>query len=181
MKHSPTERFLLDLYNFFLTVVHEDLSRQHSHLRIFKMIFPIDPKPVYNRHKKRLGDKKFKIITKILERSGYINFPRGSNGKLTITVKGWRRLLKLGPERLGFRKLSNNKSIMVIFDIPENRKNIRNAFRRDLKLLGYEQLQKSVWLSSYDVLRETEELIDIYGLGGEAGVGEIEGFDFRKK
>jgi len=40
---------------------------------------------------------------------------------------------------------------IVIFDIPEQKRIIRNLFRRNLKKWGFEQLQKSVWISKMDV------------------------------
>jgi len=53
---------------------------------------------------------------------------------------------------------------MVIFDIPEEKRWIRNQFRRDLQMLGYQKLQKSVWLCPYDVLKETQVLIKQYSI-----------------
>ncbi len=40
---------------------------------------------------------------------------------------------------------------VVIFDIPEQKRIIRNLFRRNLKRWGFKQLQKSVWISKRDV------------------------------
>ncbi|MBI2039890.1 CRISPR-associated endonuclease Cas2 [Candidatus Microgenomates bacterium] len=44
---------------------------------------------------------------------------------------------------------------IVVFDIPEQKRIIRNLFRRNLKKWGFKRLQKSVWISKknyYDVL-----------------------------
>ncbi len=40
---------------------------------------------------------------------------------------------------------------IVVFDIPEQKRLIRNMFRRNLKKWGFKQLQKSVWISKKDV------------------------------
>ena len=51
---------------------------------------------------------------------------------------------------------------MVIFDIPEKKRKIRDLFRKNLLVLGYQRLQKSIWVCPYDVFKETEELIRDY-------------------
>lgn len=51
---------------------------------------------------------------------------------------------------------------VVIFDIPEQKRIIRNLFRRNLKRWGFKQLQKSVWISKRNIYEKlvsyTEEL-----------------------
>jgi len=55
---------------------------------------------------------------------------------------------------------------MVIFDIPEKKKFLREAFRGALSLMGYQKLQQSVWVCPYEVSQETEEAIKEYSLNG---------------
>lgn len=40
---------------------------------------------------------------------------------------------------------------IVVFDIPEQKRIIRNLFRRNLKKWGFKHLQKSVWISKKNV------------------------------
>lgn len=56
--------------------------------------------------------------------------------------------------------LPNNQSILVVFDIPEQKRFIRNLFRRNLKKWGFVQFQKSVWLSQNDVYQKLEAYIN---------------------
>lgn len=44
---------------------------------------------------------------------------------------------------------------IVVFDIPEQKRVIRNLFRRNLKKWGFKPLQKSVWISKKNI---TEKL-----------------------
>ncbi len=53
---------------------------------------------------------------------------------------------------------------IVVFDIEEKERKTRNFLRRQLKLMGFGQLQKSVWLSPYDFLPELKRLISSYQL-----------------
>lgn len=48
---------------------------------------------------------------------------------------------------------------VVIFDIPEEKRIIRNLFRRNLKKWGFKPLQKSVWMSKRDVFNKLESYI----------------------
>jgi phenylacetic acid degradation operon negative regulatory protein len=51
----------------------------------------------------------------------------------------------------------DGKYRIVIFDIPEQKKLVRNLFRRNLKKWGFKPLQKSVWISKKHI---TEKLLD---------------------
>lgn len=44
--------------------------------------------------------------------------------------------------------------MIVMFDIPESHKRVRNWLRIELALLGFEILQKSVWLGPTPLPRE---------------------------
>lgn len=61
---------------------------------------------------------------------------------------------------------------IVIFDIQELRKNLRDSFRRNLKSLGFGQLQKSVWISPYPVFEDINKFIKENNLSNEVIVFE---------
>lgn len=61
---------------------------------------------------------------------------------------------------------------VVVFDIPEQRRIIRNLFRRNLKKWGFRPLQKSVWISKKNI---TDHLFNyIKDLGVEKWVWVFE-------
>lgn len=70
-----------------------------------------------------------------------------------ITEKG-KQYLKIITKRIfnlpdhgGYHKaVSDDKSLIVIFDIPEKQKKKRHWLRIELKILNFEPLQKSVWV-----------------------------------
>lgn len=53
---------------------------------------------------------------------------------------------------------------IVIFDIPEERRIIRNLFRRNLKKWGFKQLQKSVWISKSNFYSKIVDYIKDLGI-----------------
>lgn len=48
---------------------------------------------------------------------------------------------------------------MVIFDIPEKKRKLRDFFREVLKNLGFKFLQKSIWVCPYDMLNKVQKII----------------------
>jgi len=53
---------------------------------------------------------------------------------------------------------------LVMFDIPEKERDLRDKFRRGLMGLNLKNLQGSVWVSSRDVRKEVKELADEVGV-----------------
>lgn len=62
-------------------------------------------------------------------------------------------------------KVWDKKWRLVIFDIPEKYKRMREILRYHLKMMDFYKLQKSVWLHPYPCFDEIEFLRQIYGVG----------------
>jgi len=82
----------------------------------------------------------------------------------TITEKGKEKIKKFILDEL---KINNPKTWdenwrLVIFDIPEERRKIREAFREKLESLGFYQCQKSVWIHPFPCMEEIEFLKDFF-------------------
>lgn len=58
----------------------------------------------------------------------------------------------------------DGKYRIVIFDIPEQKRIIRNLFRRNLKKWDFKPLQKSVWISKRNVFDKLEAYIKDLGI-----------------
>ncbi len=67
-----------------------------------------------------------------------------------LTQTGQLRLQRYRPKKLKSAKL------MVVFDIPESERNLRQRLRTVLREFKFEQIQKSVWVSQYDCLSYVE-------------------------
>ena len=50
---------------------------------------------------------------------------------------------------------------IVVFDIPETQKKMRNFFRVKLIEIGFRKMQESVWICPYNIADAVEELIDL--------------------
>lgn len=62
---------------------------------------------------------------------------------------------------------------LVIFDIPENKRAVRDRLRRSLAKLGLGILQASVWISPHDIRAEIEELNQKLKIGSSLRFFEV--------
>jgi len=85
--------------------------------------------------------------------------------KLRLTSAGIEKLKRDFPIIMLKNKKWDGKWRLVIFDIAEKVRIVRNWLRKKLKELGFGQLQKSVWLSPHDVLADFKEFIENNNLG----------------
>lgn len=93
-----------------------------------------------------------------LKDSGMIEFVDKNEKKfIRLTQKGKYKLLKyqMGELKIKKPRIWDKKWRIIIFDIKETKKNIRNIIRRELVNLGFVRLQDSVWVFPY----ECEEII----------------------
>lgn len=63
---------------------------------------------------------------------------------------------------------------VVVFDIPEQKRIVRNLFRRHLKKWGFKQLQKSVWISQSNCYDRLVSYIKDLGLKRYITTMEVE-------
>lgn len=73
-------------------------------------------------------------------------------GKLALTTTGEQRLRELELRDFHFKKPKkwDGRWRILIFDIPEAKKAIRDKIRRTLIAIGFVRLQDSVWIFPYD-------------------------------
>ncbi len=73
-------------------------------------------------------------------------------GLLRLSPAGQRALRRMQLEDYGTRKPKrwDRKWRVLIFDVPERRRGLRETVRRTLASIGFERLQDSVWVYPYD-------------------------------
>lgn len=90
------------------------------------------------------------------------------NGQCTVFVTrhGLHKALsyELNDMHLTIPKVWDKKWRVVIFDIPEKYKKLRDTFRKRLRQLGLYTLQDSVYISPYSCFDEVEFLRELYGI-----------------
>lgn len=102
-----------------------------------------------------------------------------------ITQNGKIRALRYKLSEMQIKKPRrwDGKWRLVIFDIPEKYKRIREIFRYHLKTMGFYQLQKSVWVQAFPCFDEIEFLRQVYQVGFNVSyviAEKIEDDDFLK-
>ena len=120
----------------------------------------------WKQYKGRNKKEGFINLINYLKRKGYLNVKDLENRKaVMLTPKGAERIFNIKIKLTEKKRRGDRKWQMVFFDIPETRRKDRDVFRRQLKYLGYQKLQQSIWVSPYNVLRDTQNLIKNYMLG----------------
>lgn len=101
----------------------------------------------------RLKDKSKGVLTR-LRRKGEIEFIERDGKKYArLTTKG-EKALDLSREKLNLinekPKRWDRRYRLVMFDIPEKRKETRNHLRFEMREIGFLKIQNSVWIYPYD-------------------------------
>lgn len=105
-----------------------------------------------------------------LNKQNYVGLEYLSDGrvKAKITKAGLTRALTYELESMQIKrpKKWDGKWRVVIFDIPNKYKRVRDIFRMRLRQLGLYQFQESVYTSPYPCFEEIEFLRALYGVAG---------------
>ena len=78
---------------------------------------------------------------------------------IEVTRKGKYKALKYILKGRKSKKW-DGKWRLLIFDVPENKSYLRQRLRENLELIGFKYLQKSVWITPYDIRKELGVIID---------------------
>ncbi len=78
---------------------------------------------------------------------------RNEEGNMILKITG------VGIDILGVEKEWDGKYRIVLWDIPESKRRVRDLLRRRLKELEFKNVQKSVWVSKRDVTNNLRKLI----------------------
>ena len=81
----------------------------------------------------------------------------------TLTKEGETRLKNIFPKYFGKKKWDGNW-YLVIYDIPETKRKLRDILRENLRHLGFGELQASVWISPFNFFGEIERIVKDYNL-----------------
>jgi hypothetical protein len=83
--------------------------------------------------------------------------------KFYVTEKGRIRIIKniIKNKKIQTKKL-NGKWFGIIFDIPEANRRERAFLRRELNMVGCRELQKSVWITPFDIEKELLALLSLW-------------------
>ena len=115
----------------------------------------------YFRFRKKHNRKDFFYKVNYLQRKGYLNkFVENKESYLEITDLG-KTMLKdieyknVKPER---QNIWDGKWRVVIFDVPEDKKDYRDTFRRKIQSWNFKQIQKSVYAFPFECAKEITQI-----------------------
>jgi len=99
----------------------------------------------------------------------------GDQTVVKITKEGRFRALryKLADMGVAPQKRWDGRWRVVVFDIPEKYKQMREIFRENLKTMHFYPLQKSVWVHAYPCFDEIEFLRQVYHVGVDVTFMEV--------
>ncbi|KKT79163.1 CRISPR-associated endonuclease Cas2 [Candidatus Giovannonibacteria bacterium RIFCSPHIGHO2_12_44_12] len=106
-------------------------------------------------------------LIRILKLNGFIKIIEKDKKSIAeITNKGKLRIRRAMLDKLliNIPKRWDRKWRIVIFDIPEEKRRLRDALRHRLKILGYFEFQKSVFVFPYRSESEINILVNYFKL-----------------
>lgn len=121
--------------------------------------------PYKERERWNKERKRFYSLLHHLQKEGLV--AKTKKDAFTITPKGRKRKRSYEErDRMNtiYIRESTNKTILIIFDVPERKARYRNWLRSTLKELEYEMVQKSVWKGTNAIPKDLLEDIEYFGL-----------------
>ncbi len=95
-----------------------------------------------------------------LKKSPYFNF---QNNTFYLTHKGRIEIIRTIIKEKKNKKIKwDGRWRAIIFDIPELNRRERAFLRNELKWMGFQELQKSIWIFPYDIEKELFLLLKLW-------------------
>lgn len=115
---------------------------------------------------KEIERQSLRRAIKSLYQSKLIKEEENPDGTITmiLTDKGKEKALTYNLDEMAIKKPKqwDGKWRIVLFDIPEKMRKIRDAFRHHLNQLEFYEFQKSVFIHPFDCRDEIDYLIEFY-------------------
>lgn len=117
---------------------------------------------------RKINQRSLRKAIKSLYKSKLVSWIEKSDGsvELTLTDKGKKKVLIFNPDsfKIAKPKKWDGKWRMIVFDIPEKRREVRDALRGHLKQMGFYELQKSVFVHPYPCDDIFDFLVEFYNI-----------------
>lgn len=124
------------------------------------MMLSFSPNRFFNELERTSGYKR-KTLDETIRRAKKQGLMEKAGPSLRLTALG-RRVA----EPYIAKQLKNGGKLMIIFDVPENQAAARQKLRSLLRKWGFEQTQKSVWITEYDHRESVRQAVEELGLAG---------------
>jgi DNA-binding transcriptional regulator PaaX len=140
---------------FVLSLSRDKKQRFKLHQECDRLWYTIDRKQLYHL----LRNLKLNGLVKIIKDSQ-------NNEKIYLSEKGKNKWLQYQFRNLKIKgaKIWDKKWRIVLFDIPESKRKIRDALRKKLKNLGFLEFQKSVFIYPFPCKDEVNFIINFFNI-----------------
>lgn len=136
-------------------------------------------------YKRSFEKERFLRDLKNLQRRELIDFKELDGGRvqIVITRAGRQKMLSYDIDDIHLKKTGkwDKKWRLIIFDIPVNQKQARDAFGRKLRSMNFYPLQKSVYVAPYPCEDEIEFLAMIFDVRRHILILHVSDFEGEEK
>ncbi|MEX0932117.1 MAG: hypothetical protein WDZ81_00740 [Candidatus Saccharimonadales bacterium] len=126
-------------------------------------------KPLLKHMDHRQKEREIKRVLYYMKHQSLIDYKILPSGeyKVKLRTKGLNRARKIQFDQMTIPAPDkwDKRWRVVIFDVPEKHKQLRDKLSAKLRKLEFYQLQKSVWAHPFPCLAEIELIKETYGLG----------------
>lgn len=128
---------------------------------------------VPNRYKRK---NFYNLVWKSLKTGDIEKIVKNDKVYLRLSGRGKSKVIRDFPMAAFQNKKWDGKWRIVLFDIEEKSRRIRDLFRAKLKELGFQMVQKSVYITPHDITRDLQEFIKSKDLHNDVYLVETEHF-----
>jgi len=134
--------------------------------KFYQNFYGTDVFEKYFKNKKIKKQWEVQKVIKYLAQRKYIKIIQEKQ-RIYLAEKGISEFIKF--KTIQKQGKWDGKWRIIIFDVAEERRNNRDFLRKQLKWIGFKELQKSVWVFPFDVKNDIRELMEIsrYKCGGD--------------
>ncbi|MFH1170039.1 MAG: CRISPR-associated endonuclease Cas2 [Candidatus Vogelbacteria bacterium] len=119
----------------------------------------------------------FQLIREF-KRDRLVEYRESFNGetKIILTEQGKKVVLFFDLDKIKIQKPSvwDGKWRIVMFDIPEKKRNARDALRDKLKELGFQEVQRSVFIHPFPCNKEISFIVEVFEIRNCVRLAEVD-------
>lgn len=101
----------------------------------------------------------------------------GAREGYEITKTGLQKLMQLELKQISEPAHWDGLWRLILFDIPESKRPLRDELRRLIKELGCQKIQQSIWVHPFDCLSRFEQIRQAYGEKNHIILLEVTAFE----
>ncbi len=119
-----------------------------------------------SREWKEINKQSLERAIRSLYKSKLVEIKNNSNGTTTMVLSKEGKKIALAYDIFNMKikepKRWDNRWRILMFDVPEKMKKVRESFRMHLKQMGFYEFQKSVFVHPYPCEAEFEHIVEFY-------------------